>query len=282
MPRDVALATLAARDYQAYVETFADTPGVTVTTRGGIRIRRSAIDDDYLNGVFGAVLTPDAVDQSISATVDGFRRDGQAFHWMVWPDDTPADLVERLEAAGLERLDTIPLMALDLADLGAPETPPAGLVVREATDPVEQRAVASFAVRAVGWDAPEPPTPFAATFLRLAAERPPRWRMFGGWLDDELVTTAALFTGSGMAGIYAVLTADAMRGRGFGRIVTRAALHAGRDDGLTTGVLMASDLGLPVYLRIGFAVVGDVHVLRWPGAATMDGRGPHAHGEGST
>ena len=80
-------------------------------------------------------------------------------------------------------------------------------------------------------DRPEPPTPFAATFLRLAAEDPPRWRLFGGWLDDEIVTTAALFTGSGIAGIYAVSTADAMRGRGYGRAATMAALHAGRDEG---------------------------------------------------
>jgi GNAT superfamily N-acetyltransferase len=282
VPRDEALATLAARDYQTYVETFADTPGVTVTIGGGVRIRRSPIDDDYLNSVFGAVLTPDSVDATIRRTIDEFRHDGQAFHWLVWPDDRPSELVERLEAAGLERLDAIPLMTLDLARLGAPEPPPAGLVVREATDPAEQLAVAAFAVRAVGWDPPEPPTPFAATFLRLAAERPPRWRMFGGWLDDELVTTAALFTGSGMAGIYAVLTADAMRGRGYGRVVTRAALHAGREDGRTTGVLMASDLGLPVYRRIGFEVVGDVQVVRWPGPATMDARGSHEHGEGST
>ena len=265
MAHDPALATLAARDYQAYVETFADTPGVTVTTAGGVRVRRAVIDDDYLNGVFGAVLAPEALDSAIRATIDGFRRDGQAFHWMVWPDDRPSDLVAHLEASGLDRLDTIPLMTLDLADLGAREPPPPGLVVREATDPAGQRAVAAFAVRAVGWDSPEPPTPFAATFLRLAAEQPPRWRMFGGWLDDELVTTAALFTGSGLAGIYAVVTADAMRGRGYGRAVTLAALHAGKEVGLSTGVLMASDLGLPVYRRIGFATVGDVHVLRWPG-----------------
>ena len=40
---------------------------------------------------------------------------------------------------------------------------------------------------------------------------------------------------------------------------------------------MASELGQPVYERIGFAVVGEVQVLRWPGGS-MDDRGSRAHG----
>jgi ribosomal protein S18 acetylase RimI-like enzyme len=68
-----------------------------------------------------------------------------------------------------------------------------------------------------------------------------------------------------VAGIYAVATDEPMRGRGYGRALTLAAMHAGREMGLDTAVLMASELGQPVYRRIGFREVGTVRFFRWPG-----------------
>ena len=54
MGHDPALGRLAARDYQAYVETFADTPGVRSRPPAASGSAGRPIDDDYLNGVFGA------------------------------------------------------------------------------------------------------------------------------------------------------------------------------------------------------------------------------------
>jgi GNAT superfamily N-acetyltransferase len=263
---DAALAGLVAADYQAYVDAYADTPGVVVRRSHGIRMRWSdAVEDDYLDGVFGTVIgDEDDAEARIREAIDTVGRRGRAFHWSVWPNDVPSDLTERLIAAGLEFAGTNPAMVLDLVDLGPAETPP-GLVIREATDEASRIAIAEFATKSVGWIADGRPNPFAATFVRLAEEPSPRMRLFGGWLDGVLVSSSELFTGSGVAGIYAVATDEAMRGRGFGRALTLATLHAGREAGHRLGVLMASDLGLPVYRRLGFRDVGTVSFLRWPG-----------------
>ena len=263
---DATLAALVAADYQAYVDAYADTPGVVVRRSHGIRMRWSdAIEDDYLDGVFGTIIDDeDDVEARIRDAIATVGRRGRAFHWSVWPNDAPSDLADRLIAAGLEFAGTNPAMVLDLADLGPTETPP-GLVIREATDEATRVAIAEFATASVGWIAEGRPNPFAATFVRLASEPSPRMRLFGGWLDDVLVSSSELFTGSGVAGIYAVATDEAMRGRGFGRALTLATLHAGREAGHGLAVLMASDLGLPVYRRLGFRPVGDVRFLRWPG-----------------
>ena len=42
-------------------------------------------------------------------------------------------------------------------------------------------------------------------------------------------------------------------------------MRAGRELGHDTAVLLSSDLGLPVYRRLGFREVATVRFLRWPG-----------------
>jgi ribosomal protein S18 acetylase RimI-like enzyme len=267
MTADADLARLVETDYLAYVETYAATDGVDLEDLDGVRIRRSAIDDDYLNGVFGTRLDGRGVDDAIGRVIDRLGQGGRAFHWTIWPSDTPSDLSDRLATAGFEDLGTDPLMVFELAGLIESEPPPTGLSVAEAASEADLDAVADFAIRSMGWDGdPGTPNPFASTFVRLARERPPRLRLFAGRLDADVVAVAALFSGSGVAGIYAVATDAAVRGRGFGRALTLAAMRAGRDAGLRTAVLMASELGRPVYRRIGFREVGLVHFLRWPGA----------------
>ena len=161
-------------------------------------------------------------------------------------------------------------MSFDLAGVGDPEPPPMGLEIREALDPATRLEVANYATQAVGWIDDGRENLFAATFLRLAEEPSPRMRIFGGWLDGELVSCAELFTGSGVAGVYAVATTESFRGRGFGRALTLATMYAGRDEGRGTAVLMASDLGAPVYRRIGFRDVGLVCFFRWPGTSPVE------------
>jgi ribosomal protein S18 acetylase RimI-like enzyme len=68
-----------------------------------------------------------------------------------------------------------------------------------------------------------------------------------------------LFDGAGVAGIYNVCTVPEARGRGIGRAVTAAALEDAVARGLRLAVLGSSELGYPVYRRLGFR---DVSRLR--------------------
>ncbi len=53
-------------------------------------------------------------------------------------------------------------------------------------------------------------------------------------------------------GIFNVATVPAARGRGVGRAVTLAALRDGAGAGCRMAVLQASEMGHPVYERLGF------------------------------
>jgi GNAT superfamily N-acetyltransferase len=61
-----------------------------------------------------------------------------------------------------------------------------------------------------------------------------------------------------VAGLFNVGTLETHRRRGYGRAVSIAAMAAGRERGLVTGVLQATEMGEPVYRALGFRRYGDL------------------------
>ena len=80
-------------------------------------------------------------------------------------------------------------------------------------------------------------------------------RFFLGWHRDAPVATASVTVAHGVALVEFVATVEGARGKGFGAMVTQAAALV---DPTVPAVLIASDLGRPVYERLGF-----LPVSRW-------------------
>jgi GNAT superfamily N-acetyltransferase len=64
-------------------------------------IADSGLDDDTFNIVAAARFTPDTARARIAATIRTLAATGRPFSWWVGPASTPADLADRLSAAGL-------------------------------------------------------------------------------------------------------------------------------------------------------------------------------------
>lgn len=79
--------------------------------------------------------------------------------------------------------------------------------------------------------------------------------LFTGWVDGRPVATAGGHVTEGVNLVEFVATAAAARGRGYGAALTVAASTVAP---MLPAVLIASDLGRPVYERLGF-----VEVHRW-------------------
>ena len=82
-------------------------------------------------------------------------------------------------------------------------------------------------------------------------------------LHGKPVATAALTLAAGVAGLFAVATVEAARGRGIGTAVTMAPLLDARARGYCVGVLQASEMGYPVYERMGFTEQFRYHAYLW-------------------
>lgn len=77
-------------------------------------------------------------------------------------------------------------------------------------------------------------------------------RLWMGFVDGRPVATAAAHSACGVNDVEMVATLDGWRGRGYGAAVTWAATTA---DPASPAVLIASDLGRPVYERLGYTAL---------------------------
>jgi GNAT superfamily N-acetyltransferase len=78
--------------------------------------------------------------------------------------------------------------------------------------------------------------------------------IYVGCLDGVRVASFRAFFGGGVVGIYNVATLAEARGKGIGSAVTLHALQEARALGYRAGTLQASEMGEPIYRRLGFEI----------------------------
>ena len=209
-------------------------------------------------GVWRALLTIDDADAAITETVDWFRARLAPFaFWWTGARTTPPDLGNRLLAHGFAPFEIdAPVMTADLTELREEllTRVPTGFAIEEVADATalaefERVLVEGFGIpdwAARGW---------TEATARIGIGRTP-WRLFLGRLDGAPVASNLLFTGGGVASVYAIATVPAHRGRGIGGAITLGPLLAARDQGYRHAALFSTPEGYRVYERIGFRDTG--------------------------
>lgn len=235
--------------------------------------------DPFRNVVLDAHFTPETADARIAEIVGRYREAGTGFVWWVSPFDEPGDLGVRLGAAGLTLEGTAPAMAADLADVPLDEPPPAGLEIVPVTDAATlDEFLDVIAADWLEWTDGEHTEIQRRTLDLWRKQIPPkladepvplRWI---GRVGGRVVATSRISIGAGVAGLYAISTLPAHRGKGYGRAMTIAALRAARQIDFRIGVLQASDLGYSVYRRLGFRDVFAYGVFVHPGPGSSESR----------
>ncbi len=216
---------------------------------------------DYHNAVVAADLAEASADAAIQESIEALRRHDVPGTWHVGPTMRPADLGERLLAAGFAHDGTEPGMAVQLSALVEDERSPDGLVVA----PVENEAdlVTWAATLARGFGEGEREATWVADMYGRLGLGSGEWVLYLATLDGEPVGTTSVFLGAGVAGVYFVMTVPEARGRGIGAAVTIAGLQQAREAGYEIGVLTSSPLGRKVYERIGFREHCTIDLYTW-------------------
>lgn len=231
-------------------------------------------------GVWRNRMSDRDADRVIDETLAWFEQQGAPFlFWWTGVNDTPSDIGERLLKRGLLSYEAqmasfapgiistdvgAPSMAADLFALN--ET----LMMRTPTDfhidiardesdlsAFKQVFLASYGVpdwAGQAW--------VDATLHHDISAAP--WTIYIGRQAEVPVAITILFNGEGVAGVYGVGTLPGERGKGYGAAITMQPLLDARAQGYRYGVLFSSEMGLPVYERMGFRVVpGRINRYLW-------------------
>lgn len=84
-------------------------------------------------------------------------------------------------------------------------------------------------------------------------------RLFLGRVDGHPAASGVLIRSGDVAGVYSIGVVEEFRRRGIGEAMSWAVLRAGRDAGCQVGVLQSSEMGYPLYERMGFETVVTYH-----------------------
>jgi predicted acetyltransferase len=88
-------------------------------------------------------------------------------------------------------------------------------------------------------------------------------KLYLGLLDGKPVATSLYYLGEGIAGIYFVATLSEARNQGIGYAITQKSLLDARELGYRVGILQASSMGKPVYLKLGFKEYSRIGSYSW-------------------
>lgn len=174
------------------------------------------------------------------------------------PEELSDEVGGILEDLGLELSHCAPGMTRATTTDIPP--PPEGLRITQVRDAAALEA--HVLATAIGFGAPDASAMEGVMPPSLLEDD--RVTFFNGYVDEVRVpaATAVSVVAGGVAGIYAVTVHEAARRRGFGTAMTWAALAAGARGGVDEVVLQSSDMGRPVYERMGFTQVRAHHRYR--------------------
>jgi hypothetical protein len=214
------------------------------------------------NRVPRAQLTPETLDARIEWVIERARALHVPFLWIIGPSTRPAGLGDHLVRHGFTDAGEETAMGVALAHLPSALPVPEGVTVERVGDraSLEQWVHTMCA----GFGGPASAVgPILAALSRDDLGDAAAAHYYLACLHGEPVATAALTLAAGVAGIIAVTTIAAARRRGIGAAVTMPPLLDAGNRGYAVGVLQASEMGYPVYARMGFSEQFRYHTYRW-------------------
>ncbi|MGW2676247.1 GNAT family N-acetyltransferase [Streptomyces sp. NPDC001436] len=256
---------LKVRDrYDAEVRRGAAGPRVE---RVGRVVRQSG--PDGWNGVLWSELDEETADAEIAAQVAHFGGRGQAggaaaFEWKLYSHDRPADLADRLAAAGFVPEPAETLLAArtaDLADLLV--DPPEGITLLRVSDEAGVDLMMEAHTRAFGVERPR----IKEAVLTQLREDPGSIEAVVAMAGSVPVSSARMDirAGSAFAGLWGGGTDPAWRGRGIYRLLVAYRARIAAERGIPYLQVDASEDSRPILERLGFGVLGVTVPYIWQG-----------------
>jgi GNAT superfamily N-acetyltransferase len=241
---------LAVRADANYVYSWrmldGNAEGGEVVERDGMLLASSALPVAWLN--LALVKEPLAdPDASVSAAVAFF--DERKLPFVIRIRAGVDEAAERACAArGILFSDVVP--GLVMAPILEAPSPDPHLDMRMATDEAGMNDHRGVIAASFGF-----PIEIAKRLLTRRLLEAEGCEFYVGYVEGVPVASSALFLSDGVAGVYNVGCAPDARRRGYGEQMTWHAVRRGVAQGCDIASLQASEMGRPIYERMGFRLV---------------------------
>lgn len=173
--------------------------------------------------------------------------------WNIIPGKSPSTLEKQLQKDGFYCKTEFPHMLLhhakvDVRDLKQ-EILGSELQIKEITKREIEQFV-NVVIKGFGFPM-KIYEPYCELFKKIVIKKSEH-KLFIGYLNNIPVSTSIAFYNSGLAGIYRIATLPEFRRKGLGRLMTIDLIVRAIDNEYSQSVLHASELGKPIYEKIGF------------------------------
>ena len=249
---DPKLLSIIEMQWANYSRELSSTGYVEITDGPYMTLFSTTIPNTEANGVVLARLLPEKLDIKIEEAKEFFKSRGLPWTWYIGPFTRPLDLGKHLEGHGFTQVYDMPCMALELAAMNDMIIAFPGFRAEEVTNVDQLKDY--YKVMAVVF--PEIIGRFKEYFFKMDAAygfgvHLPK-RNYVGYLDGKPVASSTLILGHGVVGLFNISTIAEARCKGLGTEMTLVLLREALSLGYRVGVLHSSDMGYPVYRKIGF------------------------------
>ncbi|MFE9421439.1 GNAT family N-acetyltransferase [Kitasatospora sp. NPDC006697] len=256
-------AVLARYDQELRREAESDGPGAVVERTGSV-VRQDGGELGW-SAVLWSGLDEAGADAAIAEQVRWFAAQGREFEWKHYSHDRPADLPERLLAAGFTAEPSETLMVAEAAGQTAEVALPDGVRLRTATDEEGVRQLSEVHRAAFGEHADR----FEAQLLAQLAESPGTLTVVLAMAGGRAVGGARMETlpGVSFAGLWGGGTLPEWRGKGLYRALVAERARAAVARGYRYLQVDALPTSRPILERLGFTALTTTTPFTWsPGA----------------
>ena len=255
MTDEEMLARADANYFSAMTTFIGGAERGEVRSKDGVLMAHSGTEVAAFNVAF-VTRPPSDSGGTVAAAIEFFDEHGGPFILRVREGVDP-ESERAARECGLRYTDTVP-----------------GMVMRDPKRTTETRPDLTIQTihddasledhRSVVADAFDMPADLARYFLTMQLFGTPDVVGYVGYVDGKAVATSALFMTHRVAGVYNVATRREYRKRGIGEAMTWRAIGDGMEAGCLMASLQASELGQPVYERMGFRTVAPYRTFGRP------------------
>ena len=191
------------------------------------------------------------IDEQIKTLIRPFKDKKKPLFLTTGPSSKPENLKEHLEKNGIHHVQTQRGMALDLETYDEKFELPNNLVLKKVEDETDLKNW--LKIYTIGFDYSSSLGDFIYNqYGDKLINKKDDMTHYIAYLNGKPVSTSTLFITDNIAGLYNIITIPEGRNNGLGKIMTKVPLEEGKKQGCKIAILQATELGVPLYSKLGF------------------------------